>query len=99
MGKVKTTVLNIQEVLLCAARKWWRPIFAFTAIAILFVNGLLIPLVTWTVADLTGLSLLVGAVSALYVARTYEITRGRTDETADATALAQSPPPAGGEQG
>jgi len=93
-NKVRSTVLHIQEVLLCAARKWWRPLFAFTAIAILFVNGLLIPLVTWTVADLTGLSLLVTAVAAIYIARSYELTRGRAE---DQTEVVQPPPT--GEQG
>lgn len=91
MANIRDKILGIQDILLCAARKWWRPLFAFTAVAILFVNGLLIPLVTWTVADLTGLSLLVTAVAAIYIARSYEITRGRAEDQV------QTPP--GGEQG
>lgn len=61
------------------ARIWWRPIFSFIAVGTILVNGIIIPLITHSLPDLTGLSTLIGAVATLYVARTYEITKGRVD--------------------
>lgn len=73
------------------ARIWWRPIFSFIAVGTILVNGIVLPLITHSLPDLTGLSTLIGAVATLYVARTYEVTKGRADSTTTTTTTVQPP--------
>lgn len=57
-------------------RKWWRPIAALAIAGTLIVNGIVIPLMNKTVADLTGLAALVTAVAGAFAVREWGKTRG-----------------------
>lgn len=83
-------LLAALDVLVCFLRKTWRPVTCFAVGLIVFftagavlVNGIVIPLMTKTPLDLSGLgslvsstALLVGALMPFVLARSYEKSKG-----------------------
>jgi len=65
-------ILTIQEMALCLVRKWWRPLTQISIAAALFVNGVIIPLWTWTVPNMAELAAYVAAATAAFGVRAYE---------------------------
>lgn len=65
-------VLAVQEAALCLVRKWWRPITQIGIGAVLIVNGVVIPLWTKTVPDMTAMAAYVAAATAAFGVRAYE---------------------------
>jgi hypothetical protein len=61
-----------QDVALCLVRKWWRPTICFGIGGSLVVNGIVLPLLTYTSPNLAGLAALVGAAATYAVARSFE---------------------------
>lgn len=57
-------------------RKWWRPVAALAIAGTLVVNGIIIPLMNKTVADLPGLAALVAAVASAFAVREWGKMRG-----------------------
>jgi len=68
-------LLSVQEAALCLCRKWWRPATCVGIAGSLVVNGVVIPLMGGTAADLTGLAALVAALTPFVAARTFEKSR------------------------
>jgi len=64
------------DIGLCLIRKWWRPLTCVGIAGSLIVNGLAIPLMTKTGADLTGLAALVASLTPFVAARTFEKIKG-----------------------
>lgn len=65
-------LLTLQEMALCLVRKWWRPMTQLGIGAALLVNGVVIPLYTWTVPDMTAMAAYVAAATAAFGVRAYE---------------------------
>lgn len=61
---------------LCVIRKWWRPTICASLGLSLFVNGVVLPIMTRTFPDLTGLSLMVAAASPFAWLRSHEKIKG-----------------------
>lgn len=66
----------VMEVALCLIRKWWRPLTCVGIAATMWVQGVIIPLATKTVPDLTGLAALVTAIAAAFAVREWGKTKG-----------------------
>lgn len=69
-------LLAVQEVALCAVRKWWRPVTQIGIAGGMVVNGVVIPLYTWSVPDMTALAAYVAAATAAFGVRAYEKFKG-----------------------
>lgn len=67
------------DKLLRNIRKWWRPISCIGIAATLFVNGIILPIMTKTIPELTGLAALVTAVAAAFAVREWGKVKGITD--------------------
>lgn len=65
-------LLTAQEMALCLVRKWWRPLTQMGIGAALIVNGVVIPIYTWTVPDMTAMAAYVAAATAAFGVRAYE---------------------------
>ena len=63
---------RLLEVALCFVRKWWRPVICAGMGGALLVNGIILPLMTKTPADLTGLSALCVSLTPFAWLRTVE---------------------------
>lgn len=68
------------NALLSFVRKWWRPIAALGIAASLIVNGVILPLLTKTPADMVGLSALVSAVAAAFAVREWGKVKGTSND-------------------
>ena len=68
-------IYRIQEVFLCLVRKWWRPITAMGIAGAMFVNGIIMPLITME-TDLMGLSALVTAAAGAFAVREWGKVKG-----------------------
>lgn len=77
--KIPAKLAIISEIALCAVRKWWRPLVCISMGLALLVNGVVIPLITRTVPDLTGLAALCVALSPFAWLRTKEKIKGATE--------------------
>ena len=69
-------IMQLQEIALCVVRKWWRPIACIGIAGTVWVNGVMIPLMTKTTPDLTGLAALVTAVAAAFAVREWGKIKG-----------------------
>lgn len=67
-----TKILTAQEMALCLVRKWWRPVTQIGIAGGMLVNGVIIPLWTWTVPDMTAMAAYVAAATAAFGVRAYE---------------------------
>lgn len=67
---------KILNYILQLIRKWWRPIAALAISGTLIVNGIVIPLLTKQVPDLTGLAALVAAVAGAFAVREWGKMKG-----------------------
>jgi hypothetical protein len=76
LKEFRAHVLATQEMGLCLLRKWWRPLTCAGIAGSLLVNGIWVPLITRTGADLTGLAALVAALTPFVAARTFEKLKG-----------------------
>ena len=68
-----------QEVALCFVRKWWRPVTQIGIGGALIVNGIIIPIYTWTVPDMTAMAAYVAAATAAFGVRAYEKVKGTAE--------------------
>lgn len=78
-NKLKNFLENLNknaEYIRCFIRKWWRPTTTVIMPLTLFVNGVYLPVVTKTPAELTGLSLLVGAIVGAFAVREWGKAKG-----------------------
>lgn len=71
---------RMQTITLAFARKWWRPIAAWFIAGSLLVNGIIIPLLNKTTADLMGLAALVTAVAGAFAVREWGKIKGSSNE-------------------
>lgn len=65
-------LLRYQEVALCFVRKWWRPAVCVGIAGSLITNGMILPLITKTIPDLTGLAAVIAAASPFAMIRGFE---------------------------
>lgn len=75
---MKAAFLRWQEALLCLFRKWWRPITQMAIAGTLVVNGIVIPVATWTVPSMAEMAAYVAAATAAFGVRAYEKSKGLT---------------------
>lgn len=80
MGSLLTRIKRAQEVALCVVRKWWRPLVCVGMGGSLIANGIILPLITHTAADLTGLAALCGSLAPFAWLRTVEKKAGVSTE-------------------
>ncbi|MGE8143033.1 hypothetical protein ACQKOE_13745 [Novosphingobium sp. NPDC080210] len=73
---VKATILRWQEVLLCAVRKWWRPITCIGIAGGAIVNLVVIPLVNWEVPNMAEAAAYVTAATAAFAVREWGKVKG-----------------------
>lgn len=77
---IKKTFLQranrVMDIALCLVRKWWRPITCVGIAGSMMVHGIILPLMTRSSPDLTGLAALVTAVSAAFAVREWGKTKG-----------------------
>jgi hypothetical protein len=78
--KLKNRLLAAQEVLLCAVRKWWRPLMLVGVAVATWVNLVLIPLVKWEVPNLTEAAAWIAACGALQWVREWGKVKGTDAE-------------------
>ena len=76
----KRKAIAASDMVLCLARKWWRPMICLGIGGSLIVNGVVVPLVTHTYPDLVGLAAVVAAASPFAWFRTYEKVKGGEGE-------------------
>lgn len=69
-------VMRAQEALLCAIRKWWRPVTQIGIAGGAVVNLVVIPLAKWEVPDMTAAAAYVAAATAAFGVRAYEKIKG-----------------------
>lgn len=60
-------------------RTWWRPVACIGIAGAVIVHGIVIPLLTRTSTDLTGLAALVTAVAAAFAVREWGKAQGNED--------------------
>jgi len=73
---VPEVILRAQEMALCLIRKWWRPLTCLGIAGSLMVHGVVLPLMTRTSPDLTGLAALVTACAAAFAVREWGKIKG-----------------------
>lgn len=76
---IKQTVLRVQEMALCAVRKWWRPATCIGIAGGAIVNLVVIPLVNWEVPDMTAAAAYVTAATAAFAVREYGKIKGTAE--------------------
>ncbi len=69
---MKAAFLRWQEAALCLCRKWWRPITQLGIAFTLIVNGVAIPIATWTVPNMAEMAAYVAAATAAFGVRAWE---------------------------
>jgi len=77
--KIPAKLAILSEIALCAVRKWWRPLVCISMGLSLLVNGVLLPVVTRTFPDLTGLAALCVALAPFAWLRTHEKIKGASE--------------------
>jgi hypothetical protein len=70
---------RIMDILLCAIRKWWRPITCVGIAGSVVVHGIILPLITKTGSDLPGLAGLIAAATAAFAVREWGKTKGSAE--------------------
>jgi hypothetical protein len=75
-------LMRAQEIALCVVRKWWRPLTCAGIAASMWTHGVIVPILTKTSTDLTGLSLLVTAAAAAFAVREVGKIMGNSDDNA-----------------
>jgi len=73
---LKDQLLRAEGVALCIMRKWWRPVTCLGIAGSMIVHGVVLPLMTRTSPDLTGLSALVTACAAAFAVREWGKIKG-----------------------
>lgn len=73
--------MDLENKLISKIRKWWRPLTCFSIFLTMTINGAIAPSVQLiqtgtTTIDLSGLSLLVGAVAAAFAVREWGKAKG-----------------------
>lgn len=68
--------IAVSNACLCAARQWWRPIICLSIGGAVLVNGVIVPIVTRTYPDLTGLAAVIAAASPFAYFRSSEKRAG-----------------------
>lgn len=76
---IKQTVLRVQEMALCAVRKWWRPATCIGIAGGAIVNLVVIPLVNWEVPDMTAAAAYVTAATAAFAVREFGKIKGTAE--------------------
>ncbi|MCA6258672.1 MAG: hypothetical protein IM650_11330 [Phenylobacterium sp.] len=75
---MKAAILSVQNAALCFVRKWWRPMVQIGIGGSLLVNGVVVPLLTKTYPDLTGLAACIVAAAPFAAIRAWEKAKGTT---------------------
>lgn len=70
------SLMRAQEIALCLIRKWWRPLTCVGIAGSMIVHGVVLPLLTRSHPDLTGLAALVTACAAAFAVREWGKTKG-----------------------
>lgn len=76
----KSRALKVQDVLLCASRKWWRPLAHAGLIAAIWVNLVIIPWRKWEGLELEKAALFVTAIVGALGLRAIEKIKGAADK-------------------
>lgn len=69
---MKKWFVEVSDMALCFARKWWRPAICIGMAGSILVNGIALPLMTRTYPDLVGLAAVVAALAPFAWFRTQE---------------------------
>lgn len=69
-------LLRAQDVALCLIRKWWRPLTCLGIAGSMIVHGVVLPIMTRSHPDLTGLAALVTACAAAFAVREWGKCKG-----------------------
>ncbi len=69
-------MLRAQGLALALIRKWWRPLTCLGIAGSMMVHGVVLPLITRTSPDLTGLAALVTACAAAFAVREWGKIKG-----------------------
>ena len=76
---LKQTVLRVQDMALCAVRKWWRPATCIGIAGGAIVNLVVIPLANWEVPDMTAAAAYVTAATAAFAVREWGKHKGTAE--------------------
>lgn len=68
--------IAISNSALCFSRQWWRPIICLSIGGSVLVNGVIVPILTHTYPDLTGLAAVIAAASPFAYFRSSEKKAG-----------------------
>lgn len=84
MSGLKERLLAAEKVVLCVARKWWRPVTCVWIAATMAVHGVVVPLYMLlkhgqAPTDLAALAALVGSISAAFAVREWGKAKGTND--------------------
>ena len=82
-GKVKALVLRWQEIALCFARNWWRPIAQWGLALSVFVNTIYLPIQRGEGVDLGQLALLITSFAPIVAIRAWEKGKPGSAENPD----------------
>jgi hypothetical protein len=73
---ILSKIIAAQEMALCLVRKWWRPAGCVTLVVTLLINGVVIPMRSGTVADMTQMAAYAAALTAAFGVRAFEKMNG-----------------------
>lgn len=79
MKKILNFINKASDILLCAIRKWWRPITCLGMALSIYIHGVWLPMKTLQPADLIGLTGLVTAVVAAFAVREWGKAKGTVE--------------------
>lgn len=71
-----TLLRTFENVARCAITKWWRPACCVGFVATLWVQGVILPLMTGMPANLPGLAALIASIVAAFAVREWGKARG-----------------------
>jgi hypothetical protein len=69
-------VTGIIDSILYHVRNWWRPLTCIAICGTMFVQGIVLPLMTKTFPDLMGLSALITSIAATFAVREWGKIKG-----------------------
>lgn len=73
---IKTSVMRVQDIILCLIRKWWRPLTHTGIIVAVWVNLVIIPWWKWEGIELEKAALFITAIGAVLGLRSLEKIKG-----------------------
>lgn len=76
MTRLRAWAIGASNSALCFARQWWRPLICLSIGGSVLVNGIVVPILTRTFPDLTGLAAVIAAASPFAYFRSSEKKAG-----------------------